>query len=1416
MPNLTISFLKCWLSVLILFWGSLATAQQQNYQFRHLNVNKGLNHTDATCIGQDKNGFIWIGTFQGLNRYDGYEIKSFINQSLPYTSVYGNRIKDLFIDESNRIWLATQRGIDCFDLASERFINWDLDKSVDYDFHTHNPFFIHFEQETRHLFIANAKGLFVFQPQDSYLNLVKFWETATVGHISKIINRTKGEQWIYGTKGFFTINTSLQKIQLTPITIPSSISPNYLKEAKFQIKGNILWTCNKKGISKMNISPTPNNHLSGIQTFPYQLPLDPLQDITSSILNTQISDFEIHQGKIWISTTIGLFQGYFEGEKIRGKITSKAIPLNKYAPSENNINSLFLDNNNGLWIGTYGGGANYINLKQKSFSLIPKDIQQTNIPYTEFVRSILEDKHGNLWIGTIDNGIRKYNYETQEIELYNKSSVPEKKIDDNKIRSLLEDQMGRIWVGTGVGVNIIEEKYISTISFMDSLTNNDFISSIAEDKFGQIWLGSWRNGINRVNYEKEGNHQIEQVGQLSPHYQLSSDKVTFIYTDSLYPEVLVGTDNGLDHIFLNEDGTISNVRHYRATENNPNSLGSNYIWPIIRTDKNNFWVGTIGGGLNKLELTPNQKYPYKADIFSIKEGASSIDIESMLMDDNGNLWLGTKGLAYFDTDKERFTIFDVRDGLQSNSFKVGSASKGKKGRMYFGGINGANYFDPSQILQKDSTNHSIVLTELVVNNEIVTIGDKKYDWQLLEENITQTSTLKLSHLENNFSLFFSSLNFANPNKAKFKYQLEGFDKDWIHTDATNRKATYSNLDYGRYIFKVGIVSDSKIKEEKFARLTIDIIAPWWWTSLAKVIYLLILLLVMISLFQYFIRWYKLKQAYENRLIQEKQKEDLHKMRLEFFTNVSHEFKTPLTLINAPLEQLVTGVTGKRKRQRYYQIMQTNINRLEHLLEELLDFRKAETGAYKLKVSSRCFNSYLEGFYIHLKEHATLKDIEFEFKPSSSEERIWFDEKVLEKILLNLLGNAFKYTKAGGLVELNILSDVNRFQAPFTPCYKIDTPYTTSNGIGIVIKDTGKGIPLRSLPLVFDRFFKTDLTDEKGQQGTGIGLALVKSLVLISKAQLSIYSEEGKGTCFLITLPRGDNHFSPTEIKEATPKDKIQYKVPILPMELELTNGQSIGNYPKVLFVEDNLSLRQFIVEQFSEKYHLLTASNGREGIQLVQTETPDFIISDVRMPVMDGIDFCRAIKNDLATSHIPLLLLSTRTSLESKVKGLEVGADFYLPKPFSIKELDLIIENALYSREKLRNLLSKNSFVEAKSLAITTKEKAFVKELVTLIEKNLDYNEFGVKDICKAMGMGTTSLYNKVKSVFGKSTSDLIRSIRLQKAAQILASEEISFKEVMFRVGIKSQSYFTTAFKKEYGKTPSQFVADLKSPKQYS
>lgn len=1403
-------FKNCICFLFFIFFWFFAEAQDYRYKFRHFNVAKGLAHTDVTSVVQDDEGFIWIGTYGGLDKFDGYNFQLFTNTNESLSTAYVNRILDMG-RTGKKLLLATQGGLRCFNTIKEKFvpIHWKGTKNSNVGNLKADAVLVVNDR----VFLACPDALYVFK-LDSFGETVSLTEIDVKGVSSRLsvknmISDHKGNVWATarGNLYLFVQNELGSSVHVRKITVAD--------ENKKKVSGFVeiflddkkqLWLGGLNSLFKGDIYSVTDDYISvhGFKDF-YQNLHDGLRlkrDVDFYV--TSIN--ETKDSNLWLGTDHGLVK-FSENDDQLDYVFYSVEARDDLMGQR--INNLITDAKGNLWVTTYSGGVYFTDINQKNFHLIVKSQEKEgNTLVSNFVRALAEDREGNLWIGTERDGLMHYDFRTEKFTAYQHNKYDPNSIISNNIRALAYDSLENLWVATVKGISILDFKEHRTthLSQNDDDPNSlshSTIFSLAEDKFGNMWAGSFASGLNRITRSAEGYKVRRFFKDANSPFGLTSDAITYIQADKKRPQLFVATGDGLNQIFLDFEGNVREVKQFVGVKGYPGTLNSNFIWPIERANDSILWVGTIGGGLNKLTLTDESPYGYWAEIYPLNKKFPYSDVESLLLDTDENLWVGGKWLSRLDTTTDKVINFTVEDGLQGNSFKIGGSLRGNSGRYYFSGTQGITYFYPEEI-KADTTKSNIVLTSLMVNNRMVEIdsGDRKMD-EILDGQINEARKIVLNYKQNDITLRFSSLDFFNAKGAKFRYKMEGLDTGWIEIDGTYPQVSYANLDYGGYVFKVMAANKDGEWSDKVKELSVTITPPWWLAPPAKFIYTLILFGMLYGAY----RWLLLKRAYDISELERKQKEQINLLRLEFFTNVSHEFRTPLTMIINPLEELAKGNIGERKRLRYYSHMLNNTKRMLQLINELMDFQKIETKVYELNLQKEDIEVVIKEVQESFREFAYSKDIDFSYGPKVIIDPFWFDRTVIERILYNLLGNAFKFTGRGGQITIELYKGIYTGARAHQNSYKIGTQVPGQDYVGVKVTDTGKGIAEREIGFIFGRFFHKADSVVNENESSGVGLSLVKSLVTLHNGSIMVSSEEGKGTSFYVSLPYILNHKKENILGNHVELSHLSLSPVYYKPNIGASHSQAYGK-PAILIVEDNRELRHFVRENFENEFHVLEAGNGEEALSVLQNHLPDLIISDIMMPKMDGIELCKKVKTDSELQNIPFILLTSNLSIEKQLEGANARADLYLSKPFSIDVLKISIQNIISNRRKIRSAISNNNFREIQKLSGDYKDEELIQTIIHVIREHIEDDGFDVAKLSDIINMSRTKVYNSIKRITGKSSGELIREIRVKRAAQLLASEDISVAQAMYKVGIQSSSYFTKVFKKEYGKTPSQFVKD--------
>ena len=872
----------------------------------------------------------------------------------------------------------------------------------------------------------------------------------------------------------------------------------------------------------------------------------------------------------------------------------------------------------------------------------------------------------------------------------------------------------------------------------------------------------------------------------------------------------IGTNGG--GLNLVEDFEEGKFHRWIDVLDKSKQLSSNSIYSICESlqvkntneiEETVLWVGT-SNGLNKILIHNSSDFynltSLKIEVksFTTQDGLADNSVKSILEDKNGNLWIGTNsGISFFNVAKSSFINYNNYDGVIGNEFNSGSALYSQDGLMYFGSVDGLNVFDPEHIKQSEFI-PPVVITDFQIFNEPVKIGEDSP----LNISILDADKIILAYSQNVFSFQFTALDYNSPQSIHYAYQMEGFDKDWIYTD-DRRYITYTNLDPGTYQFKVKATNSDGVWNDNFKSIEIIINQPWWRTGWAYAFYALLIIVGIYTARKIEINRARLRNELKMREFEAKKQRELENIKARFFANLSHEFKTPLTLIKGPINELIDG-TSKNNQQEYFELIKRNSEKLQDLIDQLLELTQLENAAIPLKAKKENLVSLLRGLVSSFDSMAKQKNISLSFDSKLDRILCWVDMDKLEKIINNLVSNAFKFTGKGGSIKV-----------------QLETIKNNSEDFALIkVSDSGIGIPQDRLDKIFDRFYQVDDSSRKNYGGSGIGLALVKELVDLHKWEIDVESETGKGTEFSIQIPLKEAYLdeSQKEIENTseknnesdyTKKEITAQKTELLDKEIEqeiIEKEKLLSEKPSVLIVEDSEDVRIFLRGILQNEYRINEAVDGEDGLKKASEVMPSLIISDVMMPSMDGIEFCRRIKTDLQTSHIPVILLTAKASQESKLEGLETGADAYLTKPFNTKELLVRIRNLLEQRKNLREKFSKEFKVEPASIAVSTLDNEFLQRAFETVNKNLSNTEFSSEEFAKEMFMSRSQLHRKLVSLTGQGPGEFLRSFRLKKSAALILEKRLNITQIAFEVGFSSPSHFTKVFRQQFNCLPTEFI----------
>jgi ligand-binding sensor domain-containing protein/signal transduction histidine kinase/AraC-like DNA-binding protein len=1358
-------------------WG-----QSLNLNFFHISYQEGLSNSTVEAIAQDSFGFIWIGTRDGLNRYDGYQVVVFRNDPADKSSISDNFIRTIYEDSNKDLWIGTMNGLNKFERTASTFKRFKSDKRRAGSI-SNNIITSIYEDSNRQFWVGTyGGGLNLLNKRsgkfNSFIHNPENPGSLRSNNVNALVEDRMGRLWVATDSGLHALHRQSKTFKVISNLSDKRnlLKRNTVKSLAIDHTGYLWLGTEDKGLSRYHpATGTFKNYNHN-------------EWAKSSLSNDQIRTLLVDsRNRLWVGSINGGLDLYLAN--LDAFQNFQHDPEHPRSLSQRTVSALFEDKQHNLWIGTHRGGINLYSPLSEKFNIFRKERKQPTLSYND-VRAFFEDSNGLIWIATDGGGLNSFNRKSGAFNHYRHDPFKPLSIGSDAVLDIRGDKNGALWIGTwGGGLNVMDKasgtfrKFTHVEGDPNSISSN-YVQKTLEDSHGNFWVATYYGGLNlfdrktrrfrRIKHDPDKKSGVFGENIVSLHEDINGD-------------IWMGTDDGGLNRY--QISTKRFLHYFRDEERMPDLR-------VLFTDrKGRLWVGHRG-----LYLFDRKQNRFA--LFRNKAGLSTDFIKSILEDRRGNLWISTSnGLTKINPETGAFKKYSVSDGLQGQEFEANAALLSSKGEMYFGGINGFNTFFPEEI-NTNAYLPNVSLVDFMIYNKKIVPGEKNSP---LKEDISLTKEIRLSYKQSTFSLSFAALDFTGLKNNQYAYKLEGLDKDWNYV-GHERKASYTNLSPGTYTFFVKASNSDDVWNNKSSTVRIIIAPPFWLTW-----WFILLVLVLIIYIIYAILSFKRKLELER--MEEKKREEIHQVQLQFFTNISHEFRTPLTLIMGPLEQLMKD-NQQSSLTRYFQTMHRNTRRLMNLINELMDFRKVETGTLGLRVTEGNIGNFIAEIFEEFKGLAEDKNITFEVINNLPEEKAWFDRQILEKILLNLVHNSFKYTPDNGVITLETLESLSGFKPRFKNELAIRNSFRSGRYIYIRIADNGIGISADSIGRLFERYYRIT----EAHLGSGIGLAFVKSLTHLHKGDIYVYSERHQGTEIIVAVPIERTSYSPEEIwtesasEGGTRLESVNPEPLLQDTPAGMTGTISTLSDPpeeRILIVDDNPELRAFLQQTLSATYQVAVAENGMIGLLKAKDEFPDLILSDVLMPEMNGIQFCKAVKEDLEIGHIPFLMLTARNALEARIEGAESGADFYLPKPISIDLLLLTIRNIFEQKRKLKERYLKDYQSDARELVHSAKEKEFIDRLSRIIHSELKNPDLDVDFVCTAMGMSKTKLYQKIKTITGESIGEFIRSIRLKRAAQIMTHEDVLITEVMYRVGIQTQSYFSKAFKKQFGKTPSQFLSEL-------
>lgn len=1453
-------------------------------RFDRIPSELGLSQNFVSAIIQDRQGFLWIGTKDGLNRFDGYRFTVFRHEAFDSTSLSDNSIKVLREDREGRLWVGTPNGLHLFDRATEVFHRCPTRDSTR-------------QQGLSHAYVTDIQE----HPGDGAL-----WIATTNGLTKLALPR-----------GAKNLAEAAYTHFLHDPHDPHSLSAPLVHRVAIDARGSI-WVATNSALHKISRAASSEYEVQ-------RMALAPPDAEWKKLLDSRPQRYLLSPGQngaIWIGAGLGLARwdaatSAFTYYKLDHRHTP-AFKLNEAL-------LLYEDRrapNAALWIGSWNGLARF-EPSTNSFAFYQHEPGNPNSAPESGVGAFFESEAGVLWLGSNGNGLFRYDPRARrfaqrgadgrlglwqgtslralcEIQfpgtpaelwfggangrLYrmNRRSgevrlVPPPPHFPNwdVVMTMLQDSLApeTIWIGNYHGLFRMEWKNgrAGAISHFKPEPESEWplvqeVYDIAQDRDGEIWIVT---PVHLMRLDRSANAFVRYRYASEDLAVLVQNAFSVIHQDR-HGRFWLGTGEGL----MRFDRATGAFRRYANAPGNPMSLSHNTVRAICEDPgdpQNVLWIGTAGGGLNRFDLR-TETFTH----FTTKDGLPNMVIYAILADGAGNLWMSTnRGLSRFtpwdnlgqghsshgvNPRAGEFKNFDANDGLQDNEFNASSHFKSASGELFFGGINGFNAFYPADI-RDNAHAPPVVFTDFLLFNRPVSFKDENSP---LTAPIGETTALTLSHEQNVFSFEFAALDYTDPAKNRYRYKMENFDAAWREA-GTSRTATYTNLNPGEYVFRVQGSNNDGVWNEQGASIKITITPPWWQTWWAYLLYAASAGAALALAFKARLRFLekrtreletsvaaataevvaqkqRIEKQNEQLALQAGKLAELDRLKSRFFANLSHEFRTPLTLILGPVEQELAAAAEEHSRRNLW-LVKNNAQRLLRLINQLLDLSKLESGKMQLRAAPGNLVEFLRGLVLSFAPMAERKHIALRFESKTETLLVYFDRDKAEKIFSNLLSNALKFTPEGGVVTVEMGREGEwvtgregeREKSPtLQVTHSPSHPLTRKDYVVVKIKDTGIGIPAEKLPHVFDRFYQVEASSTRAYEGTGIGLALAKELVELHRGRISVTSAEGQGATFTVHLPLGRDHLAPEEIVEVSEQyARGGEQLSVVSDQLSVSSDQlSVGsdeevmtpslqnsNAPSiqksinpemqerdlVLLVEDHAEMRRFVRQELEPAYRVLEAADGEDGWHKALEAIPDVVISDVMMPKMNGYELCRRLKTDERTSHVPVILLTAKADQPDKLAGLETGADDYLSKPFDSKELAARVKNLIALRRKLQERFRRQVVLKPGEMKVESQDEAFLKKVMAVVEEHIGDENFEVDTLCRRVGMSRAQLQRKLKALVNQSPMELVRTMRLERAADLLRQNAGSIAEIAYQVGFSSQAHFTRSFHEHFGLPPSEY-----------
>lgn len=1456
--------------MVVLLLSSFFTEAQLNSNITRYSTRDGLSHDGVLCITRDRDGFMWFGTFDGINRFDGHNFVVYKSRPGDNSNLSNNKIRSIVEDRAGFLWIKTyDNKVYRFNKKTEQFLavsdgkykhlfkDLVIDKIIP-------------DAEDGVWLVTENQGLLHARSNGSAIPVINFYSSKREGpflisgNMVKFLHREGNQIWV-GTEGglsclMLSKTNQYLALKFSPAVTKFLSAYSIMCVARHKdflffgtADGNLLsYHLKKKIFTVKKLSKgTPFNAIcssgnsllyistsgKGLITFDMAT-----AKYTYSGLKANDSYFSLYKdkaGQIWIEPEetgvlkynphTGIYKHFVQKKDVIGSSRDYQVmtdgngtlwasmkgggfgyynpisdeiayfydePGSKDQRFSNILTSLLIDNTGVLWLSAKDGGVNKIvpitdKFNYRKLVANPQNRSENN------VRATMRDSRGRQWICTKAGRVYVYENDKQVSVFINTAE----KI--GSVYSIIEDSKGNIWLGTK-GDGLFKATPIDSRKSFYALSNfrnnksdlqslsSDLVYSVIEDRKGRIWVGTLGGGLNLM-VTSDGKTTFKNYYNGFQGYPFAWANVIRHLNEDSQGRIWIGTSNGL--LIFNPDKVSAKgyaYQQYQKIRGDRSSLGNNSVQYIYKDKSGQMWVGTFGGGLNK--VVHSKGASIKFEVFTTENGLPNDVVLSITGDQQRNIWIATEGgLSQFNPTKNTFKNYDAYDGLPVSGFSEAACFSAGDGKIYFGCMDGYISFNPLNV------KYQVIKAEMALTRLQLYYKDMEpgVAGSPLKFAINETDELTLKHDQNAISIDYAVLDYRAFNKITYAYKLEGFDKNW-HNVNDQRKATYTNIPPGTYVFKVKATSTELFGNVPEKTLQITVRPPFYLTYWAYLLYLVLAVTAAIIARRIILTMIRLR----NKVLVEQK---LTEVKLSFFTNISHELRTPLTLIVGPLEEIARTEKLSEKGRVYLNIVNRNANRMVRFINQLLDFRKIQSDKMKLNIAKTDMGALVGDICQHFTGMADEKNIRFNISTPTETIHAWVDEEKIDIIVYNLLSNAFKFSPQNKSIHVTLVC------------------VAETEEIELSVIDEGKGVPADKLEEIFEIYYEGNSQGESHLNGTGIGLALARDLALSHQGKLLARNNPDGGMTFILRLRMGKAHFKPTEVKfedAVQGNDFIHIQAPGLVPALPVKNTGDMQT-PQILIVEDNPELRSFLSVKLEGLYQIKSAADGLEGLNMALALVPDLIISDVMMPNMDGIQMLDQLKHDLRTSHIPIILLTAKSSVESQIEGLKYGADLYITKPFHTDYLLASVENLISSRkrlfEQLANALDKRIVnLNPDEVVITSKDEAFLKQSIRIVEEGMKDAEFNIEDVAVAIGMGRTTFYKKLKSLTGLSPVEFVRDMRLKRSKQMLDEGSLTVSEIGYLAGFNSLPYFSTCFKEKYKISPSEYLKKIKKEQQDS